>query len=186
MTLEELLNEEKESILSEAGRISTLNKRRKKKEGNGKRKVGPDNAFELSKEAKSKLRKHKDINWKDGDPNWLPGRERLVSAVCNMSGASPSAVRSYITKKFEQWFTHDPEADWIADLEKKARAMDHQKFNPRDYRKSLSTPMPRGASAGKEPGEHKGRAYFFVGLMNGFANHFKGKSSKKQNSKNKK
>ena len=152
MTLEELLKEAQEDILSEA-RISSLNKKRKRKEGNKKEAL-------------------KDTF--DGN-NLLPGRERLVSAVCRMTGASRPTVRAYINKKFEQWFTHDPEAAWIAKLEKRAREMETQKFNPRDYRKSLSSPMPRGASAGKEPGEHKGRAYFFVGLMNGFANHFKGK-----------
>ena len=30
-----------------------------------KRKISPDDRFELSKEAKAKRRKHKDLDWKD-------------------------------------------------------------------------------------------------------------------------
>lgn len=150
-----------------------------------KRKISPDDRFELSKEAKAKRRKHKDLDWKDNNPNFLPGRERLVSAVCNMTGESPRVVRAYITKKFEQWFKREPEAEWIHELEEKAKKMDPQSFNPRDYRKSLTTPQPRGASAGADAKEHKGRAYFFVGLMNGFANHFKGKDENKDKRKKK-
>ena len=71
------------------------------------------------------------------------------------------------------------------ELEEKAKKMDPQSFNPRDYRKSLTTPQPRGASAGADAKEHKGRAYFFVGLMNGFANHFKGKDENKDKRKKK-
>jgi hypothetical protein len=157
MTLNELLNEEAEKLLTE----------RAKHRAPSKKLANYDTDKYLSKNEKkkmSKARKSQEI---------LPGRERLITAVCNKCGASRGAVATYVNRKFDEWFNKDPKAEWIAKLEKKAREMETQSFNPRDYRKSLTTPMPRGASAGKSSIEHNGRAYFFVGLMNGFANHFK-------------
>lgn len=184
MTFDEIL---KEDLLNEARKstkpsgddtfeLTDLGKKYANPNNSKPKRLKADDRVELTPEAKKKLRKHKDPNWKDNDPEFLPGRERLVSAVSNRCGSNPSAVRRYITKMFYKWFDKDPEADWIARAEERAKELG---FDPRHYRTSRSQPMPRGKSAGVGEKERAGRSYFFVTLMNRFSEHFlKGKEKR--------
>ena len=154
MTFNELLNEEAETTL-----------------------------FEDRKGRKAKKKEKKNREFEKRNPKELPGRERLISAVANMSGASRSAVASYVYKMYKAWDTGAPEAAWIKAIDKKARALG---FNPNNYN---DHPQTRGKSAGvSNPGqrEYAGRAYFFSALMNGFAKHFNPNIKSLTKNKNKK
>ena len=103
----------------------------------------------------------------DGREKFKAGRERTVSAVMNRvkkkgGSVSSNEARNYIYKVFDDWSAGNPEK-WLANLEKATKKKTG--FNPRKY----SHAMP-GATSGKA--NEPGRAYFFVGFLNGLANHF--------------
>lgn len=168
MTFDELLKEE---LLLIEKKISTLNKRKQRQQ---EREDNADKEVELSPEMKRKLRKHKHPDWEDdGGKKFKPGRERTVAAVRNLCAAkgksvSTGEVRDYIYKKFLQWESKDKEAKWILNLEK----ISNEKFgyNPRKYAHAKKGDTV-GLGGPGDP-EYKGRAYFFTGLINGFAHHF--------------
>ena len=165
MTFLELLNEEE--LLIEKS-ISAMNKARKRQQQR-EREAG-DMTVELSSEAKRKQRKHKHLDWQeDGRNKFKAGRERTVAAVRNkLNGSvSTSKIRDYIYKMYNLWEHGQKEADWILKLEKKARELG---FDPRKYHGN--TKGESKGLGGKGQPEYNGRAYFFVGLINGFANHF--------------
>lgn len=174
MTFDQLLKEE-ELLLEK--KLATLNKKRKNKEEAAN---DGDRDVELTPEMKRKLRAHKHPDWQDdGGVKFKPGRERTVAAVrnlCKRKGKSVSTgqVRDYIYKKFVQWDNRDKEADWMLRLEKHANDIG---YNPRKYAHAKKGDTV--GLGGKGDPEYEGRAYFFTGLINGFARHFlKGKEEK--------
>ncbi len=175
MKFNELLEEEKNIILEKS--IHAMNKAKKR---NQERENDKDKEPEITPEMKRKLRAHKHADWKeDGRNKFKSGRERTVAAVinlCKKKGVSLSTgtARDYIYEKFLQWESRRAEADWILNLEESSK----KKFgyDPRKY-----AHVNKGDTVGLGgPGdpEYKGRAYFFTGLINGFANHFINKKSK--------
>lgn len=171
MTLEELLKEEENAIFEASihGRNRKAKKRHNKKE-NFKNETSKD----PEEKPISRARKHKFPEWQDDGRNkFKEGRERTVSAVmnlCKKKGVSITSVqaRDYIYEKFKQWDSHSKEADWIIKLEKTAK----KKFGY-DARKyaHINLGDTVGLGAKGDP-EYEGRAYFFTGLINGFAHHF--------------
>jgi hypothetical protein len=168
MTFEELLNEE--FILLEKS-IHSMNKAKKRQQD---RKADEDKTPEITPEMKRKLRAHKHPDWQDdGGEKFKPGRERTVAAVRNLCKSkgktvSTGAVRDYIYQKFKQWESRDNDAKWILRLEEISK----KKFgyDPRKYA-HVKKGDTKGLGGKGDP-EYKGRAYFFTGLINGFANHF--------------
>lgn len=178
MNLEELLNEEYFDIMCEAS-IHTLNKRKNKKINNKRTEIDPDTRLEITNKAKRNNGYHKDFDWEDGNPKFRSGRERLVAAVVHLvqkngGNVSNADVRDYIYERYQQWGSNDPEAKWINALEKKAISLG---FNPRSYRNQKKN-QSKGKGA-KGQSEYDGRAAFYTGLMNGFANHFLSKQGLK-------
>ncbi len=179
MTFDELLKEE--AILVEKS-ISAMNKARKRKQ---ERENDADRVVELSPEMKRKLRAHKHPDWQDdGGEKFKPGRERTVAAVrnlCETKGktVSTGAVRDYIYKKFKQWDAREKDADWMLNLERISKKKFG--FDPRKYAHAKKGDTV--GLGGKGDPEYKGRAYFFTGLINGFANHFLNGKDEKSNYK---
>lgn len=175
MTFDQLLKEEE--ILVEK-KISSLNKKKKK---NLDRRNDEDKEAELTPEMKRKLRAHKHPDWRDdGGIKFKPGRERTVAAVrnlCKSRGKSVSTgkIRDYIYQKFVQWDHKEHDAKWMLDLE---RAAKNNGFDPRKYAHAKKGDTV-GLGGPGDP-EYEGRAMFFTGLINGFANHFlRGEGEKK-------
>jgi len=100
------------------------------------------------------------------------GRERLVSAVKNRlqrEGVtmSKSKIRNFAYEKYKLWKSKDKKVGWILNLERKAKTLG---FDPRYY-----DGAGPGASSGVGAKEYSGRAYFFVGLVNGYVKELKQK-----------
>lgn len=168
MTFEQLLKEEE--VLVEK-KISSLNKKKKK---NLDKKNDEDKETELTPEMRRKLRAHKHPDWKDdGGIKFKSGRERTVAAVrnlCKSKGKTVSTgkIRDYIYQKFVQWEHKEHDAKWMLNLERIAK--EEHGFDPRKYAHAKKGDTV-GLGGPGDP-EYKGRAYFFTGLINGFANHF--------------
>jgi len=130
----------------------------------------------LEEEILSEVKKSKGWRWErhafkeyknDGRKKFKAGRERTVSAVMNRVKAKGGSVsskvaRDYIYKVYDDWLGGSPEK-WLANLEKATKKKTG--FSPRNY----SNTMPH-ETEGKS--NEPGRAYFFVGFLNGLANHF--------------
>ena len=146
----------------------------------------------LEEELLSEVKQAKGWRWErhafteyknDGRKKFKAGRERTVSAVMNRVKAkggslSSEKARDYIYKVYDDWLSGSPEK-WLANLEKATKKKTG--FNPRKY----SNTKP-GDTVGKQ--NEAGRAYFFVGFLNGLANHFlkeQGKELYKPGEKNK-
>lgn len=109
------------------------------------------------------------------DPLYKPGRERLVSALRNKLkkkgvNISRNRLRVFCHEKYKLWKSRDPKVNWILRLEKKAKKLG---FDPRWH-----DAMGAGSSRGTKKSEYAGRAYFFVGLMNGYIRELTAKKKK--------
>lgn len=158
-------------VLEEASKRTLEKKKQKRKERKRKeaKEIDPDARYEITPAANAVKKAHRTFDWEDDNPKFRDGRERLITAVIHIvqkNGGSlgRQEAREYLYKKYKQWKSKSPKVQWILELEAKAIPLG---FNPRNYQDQKP-----GQSSGKNKKEYYGRALFFTGVMNGFANHF--------------
>lgn len=105
--------------------------------------------------------KHKNY-WKEDDPTFKAGRERIVSAVVNRLASDEyggiyidrSTVRKYLIDQFNKWSNEDTKTPSMIKIENKAAEEGY-------------------IFGSKTESSQKGRAYMYSCILNNTCSHFK-------------